>query len=90
VDSFSSRYNYYDGNKHSGDYLYPITTDVLGSWKHYNLSADTLNYRNSRAKSPLVTRELNRCITSSPFHGQHSFTFSLIDIMRKEPTMLVT
>ena len=60
VDSFSSRYNYYDGNKHSGDYLYPITADVLGSWKHYNLSADTLNYRNSTAKSPLVTRELNR------------------------------
>eukprot|EP00090_Calanus_glacialis_P021220 TRINITY_DN3274_c0_g1_i5.p1 TRINITY_DN3274_c0_g1~~TRINITY_DN3274_c0_g1_i5.p1 ORF type:complete len:253 (-),score=61.62 TRINITY_DN3274_c0_g1_i5:164-922(-) len=60
VDNFASRYNYYDGNKHSGDYLYPITADVLGSWKHYNLSADTLNYRNSRAKSPLVTRELNR------------------------------
>jgi len=60
VDSFSSHYNYYDGNKHSSDYLYPSTNDVLGSWKHYNLSADTLNYRNSRAKSPLVTRELNR------------------------------
>eukprot|EP00092_Neocalanus_flemingeri_P027802 GFUD01030181.1.p1 GENE.GFUD01030181.1~~GFUD01030181.1.p1 ORF type:complete len:244 (+),score=47.55 GFUD01030181.1:423-1154(+) len=60
ADSFSSRYNYYDGNKHSGDYLYPITNDVLGSWKHYNLSADTLNYRNMRSKSPLVTRELNR------------------------------
>eukprot|EP00092_Neocalanus_flemingeri_P035503 GFUD01038636.1.p1 GENE.GFUD01038636.1~~GFUD01038636.1.p1 ORF type:complete len:244 (-),score=47.63 GFUD01038636.1:157-888(-) len=59
-DSFSSRYNYYDGNKHGGDYLYPITNDVLGSWKHYNLSADTLNYRNMRSKSPLVTRELNR------------------------------
>jgi len=59
-NSFSSRYNYYDGNKHSGDYLYPITRDVLGSWKHYNLSADTLNYRNNRAKSPLVTREISR------------------------------
>ena len=65
MESFSSHYNYYDGNKHSGDYLYPITTDVLGSWKHYNLSGDTLNYRNSRAKSPLVTRELNRCFILS-------------------------
>ena len=34
--------------------------EVLGNWKHYNISAETLNYRNQRAKSPLMTRELNR------------------------------
>jgi len=60
LGSFSSRYNYYDGNKHGTDYLYPTTKDVLGSWKHYNLSGDTLNYRNMRSRSPLVTREINR------------------------------
>jgi len=59
-NTFSSNYNFYDSNKHSGDYLYPVRADVLGNWKHYNLSADTLNYRNNRAKSPLVTRQLNR------------------------------
>jgi len=65
-ETFSNRYNYYDGNKHSNDYLYPITADVLGSWKHYNLSGETLNYRNSRAKSPLITRELNRYYEKKP------------------------
>jgi len=60
LDSFSSNYNYYDGNKHGADYLYPVTKDVLGSWKHYNLSGDTLNYRNLRSKSPLITRGINR------------------------------
>jgi len=59
-DSFSIRYNYYDSNKHSSDYLYPITKDVLGSWKHYNLSKQTLTERNIRSTSPLVSRELNR------------------------------
>jgi hypothetical protein len=58
--SFSSKYNYYDGNKHESNYLYNSTSDLLGQWKHYNLSADTLNYRNQRAKSPLQTREINR------------------------------
>jgi len=65
-NSFASRYNFYDGNKHFSDYLYPITNDVLGSWKHYNLSADTLNYRNMRSKSPLVTREINRYYEKKP------------------------
>ena len=46
--------------KHDADYLYKSTGDVLGSWKHYNLSGQTLNERNNRAKSPLVTRELDR------------------------------
>jgi len=59
-DSFSSRYNYYDGNKHDRDYMYPVTSDVLGTWKHYNLSSDTINTRNTRARSPLQSRELDR------------------------------
>ena len=59
-DSFSSKYNYYDGTKHLNDYLYESTRDVLGNFKHYNLSAKTLNIRNMRSRSPLVTRELDR------------------------------
>lgn len=60
ADSFSARYDFYDGNKHGTDYIYPINSDLLGRWKHYNLSADTLNSRNARAKSPLISRELDR------------------------------
>jgi len=60
-DSFSSRYDYYAGNKHGADpLLYPCSREVLGTWKHYNLSAETLNARNTRARSPLVSRELDR------------------------------
>ena len=59
-ESYSSKYNYYDGSKHLNDYVYESTRDVLGNFKHYNLSAKTLNIRNMRSKSPLVTRELDR------------------------------
>jgi len=60
-DSFSARYDYYAGDKHgSPPTLYPCDREVLGTWKHYNRSADTLNSRNSRARSPLITRELDR------------------------------
>merc|ERR1719167_1178973 len=59
-DSFAYRYNYYDGNKHSRDYLYPVSNDVLGSWHHYNRSSQTLNARNQRATSPILSRELDR------------------------------
>jgi len=62
---FSRNYNYYDGNKHQSDYLYQSTSDVLGSWKHYNLSNQTIKERNTRAKSPLVTRELDRYYETS-------------------------
>ena len=34
---------------------------MLGTWKHYNLSGETLRIRNLRSRSPLVTRELDRC-----------------------------
>jgi hypothetical protein len=65
-DSFSSRYDYYHGNKHSSDaLLYPCSSDVLGNWKHFNLSAETLNSRNARAKSPLISRELDRYYETS-------------------------
>jgi len=57
---FARKYNYYDAGKHHSDYLYDSTHDVMGSWKHYNLSAQTINERNSRAKSPLISRELDR------------------------------
>jgi len=59
-DSFSARYDYYAGNKHGTDGLYPCSREVLGTWKHYNRSAETLNARNTRARSPLVSRELDR------------------------------
>jgi len=57
---FSSRYNYYDGNKHARDYMYPVSNEVLGKFKHFHLSNATLNSRNQRATSPLVSRELDR------------------------------
>ena len=50
--------------KHYSDYLYPCTNEVMGTWKHYNLSAQTMNERNTRAKSPLVSRELDRYVTT--------------------------
>lgn len=59
-ENFSTKYNYYDGNKHLNDYLYDCTKDVLGNFKHYNLSAETLRLRNKRSVSPLRTRELDR------------------------------
>ena len=62
-ERFSSRYDYYDGIKHSQDYLYPVTTDLLGSWKHFHVSGETLNARNARARSPILSRELNRYIS---------------------------
>ena len=37
-----------------------ILRDVLGSWKHYNLSRNTLEARTRRETSPLVSRELDR------------------------------
>jgi len=57
---FSQRYNYYDAGKHGSDYLYSSTSDMLGQWKHYNLSNQTITERNTRAKSPLLSRELDR------------------------------
>jgi hypothetical protein len=57
--TFRSRYNYYDPVKHEHDYMYN-TYDVGGSWKHYRLSNSTLEARTARAKSPIVSRELDR------------------------------
>jgi len=65
-DSFTSKYDYYDGNKHLNDYLYDSTKDVLGSFKHYNLSKETLRLRNMRSVSPMRTRELDRYFEKRP------------------------
>ena len=54
---FASKYNYYDANKHLPDYLYNSSSDLLGTWKHYNLSNQTMVERNTRANA--------RC------HGRH-------------------
>merc|ERR1712025_710263 len=64
--SFEPRIRYYDYN-HRDSYGYDNSSsaDVLGRWKHYNRSSDTLNSRNNRATSPLVSRELNRYFSSS-------------------------
>merc|ERR1719333_543729 len=43
-----------------GYWVHVVTKDVLGSWKHYNLSGQTLTERNQRATSPLMSRELDR------------------------------
>lgn len=59
-DSFSARYDYYDGNKHGTDGLYPCSNEILGTWKHFNRSAETLRTRNARGRSPLISRELDR------------------------------
>jgi len=59
-NSFRSNYDYYDTSRYTGDYLYPVNKQVMGNWKHYNLSSQTLNERNQRATSPLVSRELTR------------------------------
>ena len=53
------------GNKHDFGYLYPVTSDVMGSWKHFNRSRNTLDARFRRETSPLVSRELDRY---SPIH----------------------
>jgi len=59
-DYFGSKYNYYDGNKHKADYLYESSKDVLGNWLVTGKSRDTLNRRNDRATSPLISRGLDR------------------------------
>jgi len=62
---FSSKYNFYDGGKFGKDYLYSSSENVMGTWKHYNLSNSTIKERNTRAKSPLITRELDRYYETS-------------------------
>merc|ERR1711970_879504 len=50
-------------NYSGGNYT---SADILGSWKHYNLSGATLNSRTTRAKSPLMDRELIRYYGKKP------------------------
>jgi len=68
---FAQKYNFYDAGKFYPDYLYSSTNDVMGSWKHYNRSAATFNERNNRAKSPLISRELDRYMKHKPRSALH-------------------
>jgi len=61
-DNYSSD-NYLRDNYSGGNYS---SADILGSWKHYNLSGATLNSRITRAKSPLMDRELIRYYGKKP------------------------
>eukprot|EP00091_Calanus_sinicus_P010984 TRINITY_DN2508_c0_g1_i1.p1 TRINITY_DN2508_c0_g1~~TRINITY_DN2508_c0_g1_i1.p1 ORF type:complete len:253 (+),score=14.94 TRINITY_DN2508_c0_g1_i1:115-873(+) len=56
--------DYYGSNKYS-DYVHSSSNDVLGRWKHYRRSNNTLNERTQRAASPLVSRELDRYFSNS-------------------------
>merc|ERR550519_2190184 len=61
--SYSSSANQYQSGNYSRDNYSGSnysSADILGSWKHYNLSGATLNSRTTRAKSPLLDRELIR------------------------------
>jgi len=64
-DSHSSSLSDYYGSNNYANYVHRNNTEVLGRWKHYNRSSDTLNTRNSCADSPLISRELNRYFSSS-------------------------
>merc|ERR1712013_342255 len=55
--------NYSSDSYSRGNYS---SADILGSWKHYNLSGATLNSRTTRAKSPLMDRELIRYYEKKP------------------------
>lgn len=63
---YRSKYSYYDAGKFYPDYLYSNTSEVMGTWKHYNRSASTMADRNSRARSPLSSRELDRYMKHRP------------------------
>jgi len=56
--------DYYGSSKCSNN-PYSSSRDVLGNWRLYNRSANTLNTRNRRATSPLVSRELDRYFSTS-------------------------
>jgi len=71
ITGFAKNYNFYDAGKFYPDYLYSSTHDVMGSWKHYNRSAATFNERNNRAKSPLISRELDRFMKHKPRRAMH-------------------
>eukprot|EP00096_Caligus_rogercresseyi_P011546 TRINITY_DN455_c0_g1_i1.p1 TRINITY_DN455_c0_g1~~TRINITY_DN455_c0_g1_i1.p1 ORF type:complete len:243 (+),score=77.11 TRINITY_DN455_c0_g1_i1:316-1044(+) len=62
---FSSNYDYYSSRKFDRDYLYN-SNDVYSTYKHYRISNSTLSDRNQRAKSPLLTREIDRYYKPRP------------------------
>ena len=82
--SFQSRYSFYDGAKHERDYLYPMTREVMGSWKHFNLSKSTLAERHRRETSPLVSRELDRLVSPRTTEIVFSLWELLVNLHRCE------
>jgi len=69
TQSYSSSTNQYQSGNYSSDSYSRgnySSADILGSWKHYNLSGATLNSRTTRAKSPLMDRELIRYYGKKP------------------------
>ena len=82
--SFQSRYSFYDGAKHERDYLYPMTREVMGSWKHFNLSKNTLAERHRRETSPLVSRELDRLVSPRTTEIVFSLWELLVNLHRCE------
>merc|ERR1719233_2513741 len=58
--SYTSTANQYQSGNYSRD---NYSSD---NWKHYNLSGATLNSRTTRAKSPLLDRELIRYYGKKP------------------------
>jgi len=57
--SYRSTYDYYSARKHDRDYMYDRSS-VERDFLCYRKSKQTLEARNQRAKSPLITRELDR------------------------------
>ena len=47
TDSFRHQYNYYDGNKHSGDYLYPVTNQVEVNCAHSTIPCLYFTWKDS-------------------------------------------
>jgi len=76
--------DYYGSNKYN-DYVYSSSNDVLGRWKHFSRSNNTLNDRTQRATSPLVSRELNRYFSTSGRTGSAMDTGSLYYNYRSVP-----
>ena len=57
-----------------------LIREVLGTWKHSGLSAETLRLRNLRSRSPLVTRELDRWDLSVVSNGLVTLPFRYFEM----------
>ena len=59
-----ARRDYYDMRRYTDDYFLNFGRDLLGDFKQFNISSGTLNNRMEGSRSPLITRELNRYIST--------------------------